>query len=78
MNKQLQYSRIYNFKKFGRYFTFKKDFYDERHESNYVDLMMNKGYNFIGVFYVDDKGEATTEAQFKDNLYIDKNEKTNN
>ena len=63
------YSRICTFKKFGRYFSFMKDFNDEKHENNYIDLMINKGYNFVGIYYVDDNGEPSTEDKHKHNLY---------
>jgi hypothetical protein len=46
-----------------------KDFNDEKHENNYIDLMLNKGYNFIGIYYVDDNGEPSTEDKYKHNLY---------
>lgn len=71
MSKQFQYSRIYNFKKSGRYYTFKKDLYDDTHNSNYVNAMIRKGYVFVGIFYVDNNGNATTNEAFKNNLYTD-------
>jgi hypothetical protein len=66
------YTRLFIFKKFGKYYTFLKDINDDNHEFNYTRYMLNNGYSHVGTHYVDNNGEATDDVAFKDNLYVKK------
>lgn len=66
------YTRILDFSKNGRKMSFTVTFNDTKHEFNYINLMVKKGFDHLGTHYVNDYGEPTGEREYKDNVYEDK------
>ena len=61
----------------GKYSTWTKIFNDRNHLNNYMNLMMRKGYHFIGIYHEERTPESLyIEAQ--ENEYFDNFCRNNN